>query len=218
MKESSGLNILFRNLLDKSRRELYNRFIKYMNPQPQDIILDIGGAMQSGIPCFEKICSFKETICINIDIKELSGLKDIDRVSLILADGCHLPFKNKAIDIVLSNAVIEHVGNFDNQELFASELMRVAKKWFVSTPNFWFPFEPHWKLPFVHFLPKKIQRIIVESQKKSYSKSASDSPRIHLLSVRSLKKLFPVSKITKQRISFYPEVLIVHSDINHNSK
>jgi hypothetical protein len=38
----------------------------------------------------------------------------------------------------------------------AAEIMRVGKKWFITTPNRWFPFEFHLRLPVVSWLPYKI--------------------------------------------------------------
>ena len=37
---------------------------------------------------------------------------------------------------------------------FVAELCRVARRVFVTTPNRWFPLDPHTLLPFVHWLPR----------------------------------------------------------------
>ena len=66
-------------------------------------------------------------------------------------DGCSLPFPDKSFDIVFSNAVIEHIIGDGKQAQFARELMRVGRSWFVTTPNYWFPLEPHYHLPFIQF-------------------------------------------------------------------
>ena len=44
----------------------------------------------------------------------------------------HLPFKNKAFDLVISTEVIEHV---EDVELFAKEIERVGKSWYITTPS-----------------------------------------------------------------------------------
>lgn len=77
--------------------------------------------------------------------------------TLVAADGCQLPFGNQSFDIVFSNSVIEHVGSPEAQRRFASEIQRVARRYWVQTPNRWFPLEPHLLTPFLHYLPRAWQ-------------------------------------------------------------
>jgi len=70
-----------------------------------------------------------------------------DRVNLpwpyVRGTGLALPFGGQSFDVVLSNAVIEHVGGRPEQERFVAEHLRVAARWVITTPNRWFPIEPH---------------------------------------------------------------------------
>ena len=76
------------------------------------------------------------------------------RVSAVRADGRDLPFGDATFDLGFSNAVIEHVaGGRDGQRRFVGELCRVARRVFVTTPNRFFPLDPHTLLPFAHWLP-----------------------------------------------------------------
>jgi len=59
----------------------------------------------------------------------------------LLGDALDLRWPDKYFDAVYSNAAIEHVGDFDSQKRMAAEVMRVGKRWFVTTPNRWYPFE-----------------------------------------------------------------------------
>src|SRR5579871_32458 len=75
-------------------------------------------------------------------------------VTAIQADGRSLPFADGAFELGFSNAVVEHVaGGREGQRQFISELCRVAGRVFVTTPNRWFPVDPHTLLPLVHWLP-----------------------------------------------------------------
>ena len=75
-------------------------------------------------------------------------------MSAVRADGRELPFADGAFDIGFSNAVVEHVaGGRDGQRRFVGELCLVAERVFVTTPNRWFPLDPHTLLPFAHWLP-----------------------------------------------------------------
>jgi len=67
-----------------------------------------------------------------------------------------LPFKDNSFDVVISNHVIEHV---QNQELHIREIKRVLKKGgtlYLATPNRLWPYEVHYKLYFLHYLPYKL--------------------------------------------------------------
>jgi len=54
--------------------------------------------------------------------------------------------------------VIEHVPT-SKREAFAGELRRVARGWFVQTPAYSFPIEPHSLLPGAHWLPVPARRL-----------------------------------------------------------
>jgi 2-polyprenyl-3-methyl-5-hydroxy-6-metoxy-1,4-benzoquinol methylase len=85
-----------------------------------------------------------------------------ESVDYVAADGRLLPFKQNAFDIVFSNSVIEHVGRRADQKKFAEEIACVGRYYWVQTPNRGFPIELHLMLPFIHYLPKRWQRLIVE--------------------------------------------------------
>jgi hypothetical protein len=79
------------------------------------------------------------------------------KLKWVIGDARELPFPDRAFDIVYSNSVIEHVGNFDDQRRFAAECSRVGRSYFIQTPNRNFFIEPHMLTPFVHWLPKTWQ-------------------------------------------------------------
>ena len=151
---------------------------------------------------------------VNISSEQISVFnKNYPEIEAVVSDACELPWPDKHFDIVYSNAVIEHVGNFERQQKMAAEIMRVGKRWFVTTPNRWFPFEFHMRLPFVTWLPGNgylwIGNIIAYNHvKKKYTFGRKISG-LRLMSARELKKCFPGSKIIKQRVTFMPETLIV---------
>ena len=65
-------------------------------------------------------------------------------------------------DLVISNATIEHVGSLENQIKMCSNIINLSKKYFIIvTPNRFHPLEFHTKIPFIHWLPKKIHRKIL---------------------------------------------------------
>lgn len=69
----------------------------------------------------------------------------------VACDGLTLPFADDSIDLVLSNAVVEHVGLPEQQSRFLAEHARVGRYWIATTPNRWFPVETHTKRPLWHY-------------------------------------------------------------------
>jgi SAM-dependent methyltransferase len=68
-----------------------------------------------------------------------------------------LPFDDGAFDLAYSSSVVEHVEPA-RRAAFAAEIRRVACGWFVQTPAWSFPIEPHALLPFAHWLPARLRR------------------------------------------------------------
>jgi SAM-dependent methyltransferase len=68
-----------------------------------------------------------------------------------------LPFEDGAFDLAYCSSVVEHVEP-SRRARFAAELRRVARGWYVQTPAFSFPVEPHALLPFAHWLPATVRR------------------------------------------------------------
>ncbi|HEY0197175.1 MAG TPA: class I SAM-dependent methyltransferase [Rhodanobacter sp.] len=67
-----------------------------------------------------------------------------------------LPFPDEHFDVVLTNHVIEHVGNELAQRAHLAEIYRVlhpAGVGYLAVPNRWMLVEPHYKLAFLSWLP-----------------------------------------------------------------
>ena len=75
-------------------------------------------------------------------------------------EGTDLPFVDKYFDVVISNHVIEHVGDDDAQAKHLLELKRVMKPngmGYLPVPNRWMLIEPHYKLAFLSWLPVRFR-------------------------------------------------------------
>ena len=71
--------------------------------------------------------------------------------------------ENFKSDLVISNATIEHVGNYDNQKTMFDNMIKLCKKMIIiSTPYRYHPLEFHTKIPLIHWLPKNIHRKILK--------------------------------------------------------
>jgi len=140
--------------------------------------------------------------------------------AIVLGDGASLPFADQSFDLVFSNSVIEHVGSLAEQVLFASEIARVGKRYWVQTPNRYFPIENHLWTPFIHWLPRAWQAAILKrfsvwsmvtnydaEQRAFYVNHYLDS--IRLLSASDLRSLFPGATLLRERFLGWTKSLIV---------
>jgi hypothetical protein len=118
----------------------------------------------------------------------------------VLGNGCDLPFPDKSFDIAFSNSVIEHLSTFDAQQRFGEELRRVGRRFFVQTPNWWFPIEPHYLFPFFQFLPVATQRWLHTHFDVGTFKKSDPFGTIRLLTKYELASLFPKARIVPERL------------------
>jgi SAM-dependent methyltransferase len=93
---------------------------------------------------------------------DVTGVDVVERPGypgpFVQADATHpLPFEDDEFDIAYSNSLIEHLPPAA-RPAFAQEVKRVARRWWVQTPAFSFPLEPHALLPFAHWLPPRARQ------------------------------------------------------------
>lgn len=189
----------------KSRKRRYNLFISLMKPGPQDKILDVGVS-----PFYGRGTNFLElwypypeniTALTNDESQKFKDFnKHFPKVKLVFGDGKNLDFSDNYFDITFCNAVVEHVGDYDNQRKFINEIVRVSKKSFITTPNYWFPVDSHTLIPFAHWLPWKIKFWVYKKLKREYWASIE---HLNLLTLKKFISLFPNNvkvKIYKQKI------------------
>jgi len=112
--------------------------------------------------------------------------------------------------VVISNATIEHVGNEKQQLKMLKNIIKLTKKIFiVITPNRLHPIEFHTKIPFIHWLPKKIHRKILSVIGQKY---LSEEKNLNLLKKNCLVNMMKNFKNIEFK-SRYVKFLIINSNI-----
>lgn len=84
-------------------------------------------------------------------------------------DGADLPFPAESFDVLISNHVIEHVGDLQAQRQHLQELRRVVRRdgsAYLAMPNRWMLIEPHYGLPFLSWLPDGLADFYVRAMRK----------------------------------------------------
>jgi hypothetical protein len=137
-----------------ARDRIYDDMIRHCQPARNDTILDVGVS-----DVVNDAANMLERKYPHLDRITAAGLGDGGAFTAAFPAVTYrkieanqpLPFADKAFDIAVSNAVLEHVGSRERQAAFVRELCRVAQRVFISVPNRYFPVEHHTAIPLLHF-------------------------------------------------------------------
>ena len=166
-------------------------------------ILDVGGTES-----YWERMQFTENTNIKVTLLNLEAVptKRNNFIS-IKGDACDLsPFEDNHFDLIYSNSVIEHLFTLENQKKMAAEVRRVAKYYYVQTPNYYFPIEPHWLFPFFQFFPFSVRVFLTKNfslghykKSKTKEKAIERVSEVKLLTERQMKnELFPDGKLYRE--------------------
>lgn len=126
----------------------------------------------------------------------------------IVGDACALEAEDGAFDIAHSNSVIEHVGDWARMEAFAAETRRLAPRYYVQTPYFWFPVEPHLSAPFVHWAPEPMRARWLIRRGRAFVAPVGDMAGAmravqdaRLLDKAMMRALFPDARLAEEKVA-----------------
>lgn len=144
-----------------------------------------------------------------------------EHFKFISGDGCNLAFDDDSFQIAHSNSVIEHVGDWSRMIKFATEIERVAPNYFIQTPYYWFPVEPHFMTPFFHWLPKPLRVSLIMNFALGYHKRKTDlreavhlAEHARLIDKRMFKELFPEALFSEEKVFGLTKSLIAVKEDN----
>jgi hypothetical protein len=196
------------------RRAMFQRFMDLMRPTPDCTVLDLGVTADTGNPesnYFEQWYPHKHRIvCAGVEDALHLPQAYPGVTTRRIAAHQPLPFADGQFDVVFSNAVVEHAGSRRQQRFFIDEALRVARRFFITTPNRWFPVEVHTALPVVHYLPARLHRRVLSAIRLPYWASED---HLNLLDARAFRGLFDEGDdltITPVRVAGLVSNLIAH--------
>jgi predicted SAM-dependent methyltransferase len=195
-------------------RKFEKLYFRNFNPEKSIFILDVGGTdyfwKNSQIP---NIPGVRITL-LNLHLEKTTH----PHINSMIGDATDMKeFGDRHFDLIVSNSVIEHLYSYENQRKMADEIRRVGRKYFIQTPNKYFPIEAHYAIPFAQYLPKKLLFFILTKTKlsrfKRWKAQAAQQylDEIRLLNKSEMKGLFPESKILKEKVWLMTKSITAHN-------
>lgn len=181
-------------------------------------ILDLGSETGAAI---HAVLQGTDASPANVYIADISATQIREGASrfgyqpVVIDESGRLPFSDGFFDIVYCSSVIEHVtvpkdevwkvksgSEFrrrarQRQRRFANEIRRLGRQYYVQTPYRHFPLESHSWLPFVAWLPRRLQIPLLRLAGKVWIKRTT--PDWHLLNRQEMVELFPEADIKIER-------------------
>ena len=176
------------------RERRYRLFLELCQVGPEERILDVGAGKGGAL---ERFNTTNPIVAVDLE-PDTSEWLNTPNVDVRVGDGTRLDFADGEFGAVFSSSTIEHVPK-ELQELFASEIRRVGQRYFVQTPNRYFPIEPHYQFPLFQFLPHRVQRALNKRFSLGW-RQKGHWEEVNLLAARQLRRLFPDAEIHRERV------------------
>ena len=179
-------------------------------------IIDLGGRAQYWDLFDRAFLEANKVHITTVNLEVPEGTAD-PMFTEVQGDTLSLPqFADTAFDLAHSNSVIEHVGDWGQMERFAAEARRLAPSYFVQTPYFWFPIEPHFTAPIFHWLPEGIRAGLLMRRAHGWAPKSADVGEAmrqvqgaRLLDKAQMRYLFPDGRLVEEKVLGLTKSLMV---------
>jgi SAM-dependent methyltransferase len=189
-----------RPFIVKGRQRRYADFVVLCGVLPEHRIVDVGSGQSDTLARFNN-----QNRIVALDL--FAQDKQIaPNVTFVQGDATAMPFADGEFDIAFCNSVIEHLAP-PAQRALASEIRRVARGYWVQTPNRYFPIEPHQLIPCYQFLPRRIRRSIDYRLTAGYTE---------MMVSRDLLSLFPDAELYEERVGGLVKSFAVYRPSNRS--
>jgi ubiquinone/menaquinone biosynthesis C-methylase UbiE len=139
-------------------------------PEQNSNVLDVGCGLGDFLLAARQVAISNQLFGIEPDYAwavEARRRTDKNSIGVYVSKGESLPFSSDSFDGIFCNQVLEHV---EHLESVIMEMVRVCKPggWlYISGPNYLIPYEPHYRLMFLPWLPKKFSKLILQMVKRN---------------------------------------------------
>lgn len=189
--------ISFSTQMRAKRFELFKNLAASL-PRPLSII-DIGGT-----PRFWELCGWANRHDVHITLVNIEASEcKHSNIEIKVGDATSIAdYSDQSFDIAFSNSVIEHLFTYENQASMAREVQRVGRAYWVQTPNYWFPMEPHFQVPGWQWLPIAARVAIIRRYTCGWrgpypnlEQARNSVKEVRLMTRRELSQLFQGASI-----------------------
>lgn len=178
-------------------------------------IIDLGGEPDYWLRLFDRDLLEERKVRITLVNPQRFEVKDPLFVAAV-GDACALPeHADLSFDLVHSNSVVEHVGDWPRVEAFAQEVRRLAPRYYVQTPYYWFPIEPHFSSPFFHWRSEQARARLLMKRRHGFAERAADIGQAmrdvqhaRLLDKQQFRFLFPDARHIDEKAAGLTKSLI----------
>jgi hypothetical protein len=182
------------------RERRWERFLREFPDVAEMRVLDIGGEAQFWRNTTRRPAHITMVNVVPQEIEE-------PWMNAVVGDGCALPADLGEFELVFSNSVIEHVGGHWRRERFAEQVRSAAPRYWVQTPNRYFPIEPHYLCPFFQHLPRPAQASVAvhwplgnDSAVHDRETALRNALEIELLSRTEMQRYFPDAELLAEKV------------------
>jgi hypothetical protein len=171
-------------------------------------IVDLGGTEKYWAIAGDYIDRQKSRVFVTLVNTEPQVITRTDQFRAVM-DSASNPalFSGQRFDLAHSNSVIEHVGSRADMLAFAQNMRRLAPRYYCQTPNFWFPYEPHFRTLGFQYLPKAVRAAMLKHfalgffDRITSSEDAIEIVRLHdLIGQRQMAAFFPDAEIAFETV------------------
>jgi hypothetical protein len=194
-----------RSLANRMRNRRFARFEALTTALPRPLrIIDIGGTSSFWEQRGWAGRSDVQITLVNLAQDARAG----SNLTAVVGDATNLSaYPDASFDVAFSNSVIEHLFTRENQAAMAREIRRVAPAFWLQTPNYWFPLEPHFHIVGWQWLPEPVRVGLLRRRRCGWRGPCADDSEalrcvreVQLLTRRDLKELFPGATITPEHL------------------
>jgi hypothetical protein len=201
---------LIRPLQRRFRLARMEAFVQRFGVTDDTTILDVGG-----------VASLWEGLSVSPRVTILNFKKPKKplpaHIDFVVGDGTRIQYPDRSFDIAFSNSTIEHLRDWNTQARFALEMRRVGRAYYVQTPNYYFPIEPHYLAPFIHWFAPAIQKRLVRYatpwgwiERPSRANAEAMVEEIRLLRPGEMQQLFPDGRLEREEFLGMTKSLIMY--------
>jgi hypothetical protein len=209
---------LVAQLEKRARQARFELLVQLLSPLTRPVrILDVGGDIGFWETCDHARLGEIQVTLLNLYVPDHSR----PNFCFQIGDARSMPdFTSDDFDVVMSNSVIGHVGSWCDQERMAGEIKRIGKRYFVQTPNHYFPVDWDTLVPLFHFLPLKVRARLLNllpiasiGRIRSYASAVEWASGVRNLTYRELQHLFPQAFIAREKVAGFTKSFMVYKGL-----